>query len=57
MEFNETEVLVHIYNYNFINFHWIEKKNKKVFLMTHFMNGLSIKGRVNLAYVYYLCCR
>ena len=33
------EVLLHIGNYNFTNFHWNQMKNKKVF------NDLSIKGR------------
>ena len=34
------EVLVHIDNYNFTNFHWIQKKNKKGFFYETF-NGHS----------------
>ena len=32
------EVLVHIDNYNFINFYGIQKNNKKVFIMTHLID-------------------
>ena len=32
------EVLVHIDNYNFVNFHWIQMKNIS-FLMTHLAKG------------------
>ena len=37
--------VVHIDNYNFTNFHWIQMKNKKGFIMTHLMDDQSVKGR------------
>ena len=37
-------VVISVYK-NFTKFHWIWMKNKKVFIMTHLMDGLSIKGR------------
>ena len=40
-----SEVLVHIDNCNFINFHWIQMKNKTKNLMTHLTDGLSIKDK------------
>ena len=39
------EVLVHIDNYNFTNFYGIQRNNKKVFIMTHLIDGPCIKGR------------
>ena len=39
------EVLVHIDNYNFTNFYWIQMKNKKGILMTHLTDGPSVKGK------------
>ena len=39
------EVLVHTDNYNFTNFYGIQKNNKKVFTMTHLIDGPFIKGR------------
>ena len=42
-------LLVHIDKYNFTNFHWIQMKNKKVFLMTYLTDGPFVKGQVNSA--------
>ena len=39
-------------NYNFTNFHWIQMKNKKVFLMTHLTDGPSVKNRWIRPYIY-----
>ena len=41
-----SEVVVLYVYYNFTKFHWNWMKNKKVYLMTHLTNGLSIKGRL-----------
>jgi len=39
------EVLVHIDNYNFINFYGIQKNNKKVFIMTHLIDPAKLSPR------------
>ena len=41
-----SEVVVLYVYYNFTKFHWNWMKNKKVYLMTHLTNGLSIKVRL-----------
>ena len=45
MKHGEVVVHIDIDNYNFTNFYGIQKNNKKVFIMTHLIDGPFIKGR------------